>query len=97
MQKLFRCSKHNDFDVEDKEHSGAPKKFEDKELQALLHEDSCLTLAEFAESLEVVQTIVSKHLKVLGMIQKQKHWMPCELKPRDVEQCLLTYEPLLQR
>jgi len=28
-------------DVEDKERSGASKKFEDEELEALLHEDSC--------------------------------------------------------
>jgi len=31
----------------------APKKFEDEELEALLHENSCQTLAEFAESLKV--------------------------------------------
>jgi len=36
-----------------KECSGASKKFEDKELKALLHKDSCQTLAEFAESLGV--------------------------------------------
>jgi len=45
----FRRSKNNDFDIEDKECSGAPKKFEDEELEALLHEDSCHTLAELAE------------------------------------------------
>ena len=49
----FRCFKDNDFDVEDKEHSRAPKKFEDKELEALLHEDLCKVQAEFAESLGV--------------------------------------------
>ena len=37
----FRRFKNNDFDVEDKERSGTPKKFEDEELEALLHEDSC--------------------------------------------------------
>ena len=37
----FRHLKNNDFDVEDKERSGTPKKFEDDELEALLHEDSC--------------------------------------------------------
>ena len=35
----FGRLKNNDFDVEDKELSGAPKKFEDEELEALLHED----------------------------------------------------------
>jgi len=66
----FRCSKNNDFDVEDKERSGAPKKFEDKELEALLHEHSCQTLVELAESLGVDHTTISKRLKILGMIQK---------------------------
>jgi len=69
----FRRSKNNDFDVEDKERSGAPKKFEDEELEALLHEDSCQTLTELAESLRVDHTTVSKRLKVLGMIQKQRY------------------------
>jgi len=33
----FRCSKNNDFDVEDKERSDALKKFEDENLKTLLH------------------------------------------------------------
>jgi len=44
--------------------------FEDEELQALLHEDSCQMLAELAESLGVDNTTVSKRLKILEMIQK---------------------------
>ena len=31
------------------------------------------------------------------MIQKQGHWVPCELKPRDVERRFVTCELLLQR
>jgi len=46
----FRRSNNNDFDVENKDHSGVPKKFKDEELKALLHEDSCQTLAELAKS-----------------------------------------------
>ncbi|GBO17248.1 hypothetical protein AVEN_198073-1 [Araneus ventricosus] len=40
-----------------------------EELEALLHEDSCQTLAELAESLGVDHTTVSKRLKEVGMIQ----------------------------
>jgi len=69
----FKLTKNNDFYVEGKERSAAPKKFEDEELKALLHEDSCQTLAELAESLEIDHTTVSKRLKVLKMIQKQGH------------------------
>jgi len=40
-----------DFSVEDKPRSGQPKKFEDKELEALLEEDQSQTQEELAESL----------------------------------------------
>lgn len=49
----------DDFDVEDKERSGAPRKFEDEELETLLHEDSCQAQAELSESLRVDHTTVS--------------------------------------
>ena len=74
----FRYLKNNDFD-EDKEHPGTLKKFEDNELEALLHEDSCQAQAELVESLGVDHTTVSKCLKALGMIQKLGHWVLYEL------------------
>ena len=65
--------------------SGASKKFEDKKLEEILDEDRSQTLTELGKTLQVDESTVSKRLKVLGMIQKQGHWMPYELKPRDVE------------
>ena len=62
----FRCCKNNDFDVKDKD----LKKFEDEELETLVHKDSCQAQAELADSLGVDPTTVLKHLKVLGLIQK---------------------------
>jgi len=38
-KEWFRRFKDGDFSVEDKPRSGQPKKFEDKELEALLEED----------------------------------------------------------
>jgi len=38
-REWFRCFKDGDFSVEDKPRSGQPKKFEDKELEALLEKD----------------------------------------------------------
>lgn len=93
----FRRFKSGDFDIEDKERSGQPKKFEDEELTALLDEDSCQTLRELATSLEVDESTVSKRLKAMGMIQKQGNWVPYELKPRDVERRFFICEQLLQR
>ena len=93
----FRRFKNNDFKLEDKERSGAQKKFEDKELEEILNEDRSQTLAELEKTLQVDQSTVSKRLKVLGMIQMQRHWVPYELKPRDVERRFVTRELLLQR
>ncbi|KAG5320406.1 MOS1T transposase, partial [Pseudoatta argentina] len=93
----FRRFKNNDFELEDKERSGAPKKFEDKELEQLLDEDPSQTLSELGKILQVDESTVSKRLIGLGMIQKQGHWVPYELKPRDVERRFGTCELLLQR
>ena len=90
-----RRFENNDFDVEDKERSGAAKRFEDEELEELLHEDLCQ--AELAESLGVDYTTVSKRLKALRMIQKQRHCVSYELKPRNFERRLVMCEQLLQR
>ncbi|KAG5325824.1 MOS1T transposase, partial [Pseudoatta argentina] len=73
MQRRF---KNNDFKLEDKERSGAPKKFQDKELEQLLDEDPSQTLPELGKILQVDESTVSKRLKGLGMIQKQGHWVP---------------------
>lgn len=81
----FLSFKNDDFDLGDRERSGAPKKFQDKELEELLDEDPCQTLSALAKSLQVDDTTVSKRLKALGMVQKQGHWVPYELKPRDIE------------
>jgi len=59
-----------DFSIEDKPRSGQPKKFEDKELEALFEEDQSQTQEEFVESLEVTQQAVSIRLKAMRMIQK---------------------------
>ena len=68
-------------DGEDKERSGALKKSEDEELEALLHEDSSQALAEREESLEINHTTVSKRLKAFIMILKQGHWLLYKLMP----------------
>jgi len=84
-REWFRRFKDGDFSVEDKPRFGQPKKFEDKELEALLEEDQSQMQEELAESLRVTQQAVSVRLRAMGMIQKQGNWVPYELKPRDVE------------
>ena len=64
----FRHFKNNDFKLEDTERSGAPKKFEDKELEEILNEDRSQKLAELGETLQVDESTVLKQINVLGMI-----------------------------
>ena len=90
-------STFGDFSVEDKPRCGQPKKFEDKELEALLKEDQNQTQEELTKSLEVTQQAVSIRLRAMGMIQKQGNWMPYEMKPKDVEWRFFTCEHLIQR
>ena len=96
-QQWFSRFRGRDYDIEDKERSGQPKKFEDEELEALLHEDSCQTQDELARSLGVTQQAISNRIKALGFIQKQGNWVPYELKLRDVERRFCMCEQLLQR
>nr|XP_012218141.1 PREDICTED: uncharacterized protein LOC105669663 [Linepithema humile] len=96
-REWFRRFKDGDFSVEDKPRSRQPKKFEDKELEALLEEDQSQTQEELAGSLGVTQQAVSVRLRAMGMIQKQGNWVPYELKPRDVERRFFTCELLIQR
>ena len=55
----FRRFKDGDFSVENKPRSGQPKKFEDKELEALLEKDQSQMQEELAKSLGVTQQAVS--------------------------------------
>ena len=54
-QKWFARFKSGDFDLEDQERAGCPKKFEGAELEALLDEDPGQTQEELALSLGVTQ------------------------------------------
>ena len=49
-REWFRRFKNSDFSVEDKPRCGQTKKFEDKELEALLYEDPTQTQEELADT-----------------------------------------------
>ena len=86
----FRRFKDNNFKLDGKQRSSTPKKFEDEEFEEILYQDRSQTLAELGKTLRVDESTVSKRLKVLAMIQKQGHWVPYELKLRDVERGFVT-------
>ncbi|GBP89754.1 Mariner Mos1 transposase [Eumeta japonica] len=54
----FRRFKNNDFELEDEEHSGATKKFEDEKLEELLDQNRCQTLTELGKTLQVDESTV---------------------------------------
>jgi len=71
-REWFRRFKDGDFIVENKPRSGQPKKFEDKELEALLEKDQNQMQEELAKSLGVTQqACFCFRLRAMGMIQKQ--------------------------
>lgn len=78
-QKWFARFKSGDFDLEDKERPGQPKKFEDAELQALLDENSCRTQKELALELGVHETTIGYRLHAMGKIRKLGKWVPHQL------------------
>ena len=84
-REWFRRFKNGDFSVEDKPRCGYSKKFEDKELEALLDEDPTQTQEELADTLGVIQQTDSVRLKSMGMIQKQGNWVRYELKSRNAD------------
>jgi len=70
-QEWFQRFKSGDYDVNDKQRSSQPKKFEDIELQALLDGNSTQTLQELSAALNVTPMTVSKRLHAMGKIQKE--------------------------
>lgn len=81
--------------MNNKEHPSQPKKFENGKLEALLEEDSCQTIKELkSEILNVDESIVSKRLKAMGMIQKLENWIPHELRERDI--AVVIYERVMK-
>lgn len=62
----FRIFKSGNFNVNDAERPGQPKKFEDDELQALLDEDTAQTLKELAEA-----STISDRLHAMRKLQKE--------------------------
>ncbi|UYV75347.1 hypothetical protein LAZ67_12003591 [Cordylochernes scorpioides] len=80
-QKWFARFKSSNFDLEDDERPGALLKFE----EARLNDDPTQTQKELAKALGVTQPAILLRLKEIGMIRRVGNWVPCELKPKDVE------------
>ena len=66
-RERFQRFKSGDFDVENRDGGGKEKILEDFELEILHAKDSYQRQEEL---------FISKHLKAMGMIQKQGNWVP---------------------
>lgn len=86
----FRRFKSGDFDVEDKKRSGAEKKLDDADLQALLDENPCRTQKELAMELNVGRATISRHLHAMGKIRKLGKWVPHQLNEKQLEERITT-------
>ncbi|CAK9827111.1 Mariner Mos1 transposase [Anthophora retusa] len=93
-KKWFQRFRSGNFDLNDAERSGTPKKVEDEELEQLLNEDSCQTQQELAEELGVTQRAISVRLKKLGRVQKVGRWVPHVLSP---ESCMTTHDHIRRK
>jgi histone-lysine N-methyltransferase SETMAR len=91
----FRRFKANDFDVNDKERSGAPQKVTDNKLQTLLDQNSCQTQKELAQQFGVTRQDISICLRQMGKIQKKRKWVPHALSEKNkndrFDKCLNLY------
>ncbi|CAK9811516.1 Mariner Mos1 transposase [Anthophora quadrimaculata] len=96
-EKWFQRFHSGNFDLNDAERSGTPKKLEDEELEQLLNEDPCQTQQELAEELGVTQQAISVRLKKLGRIQKVGRWIPHVLSPENKVRHCDTATSLLSR
>ena len=93
----FRQFKNGDFDLTDNEHPATAKKFEDKELQALLDEDPTQSQQQLAQTLNVTREAIFQRLKAMGKIQKYGKSVPHQLNDRQMENRKTICEMLLQR
>lgn len=93
----FKKFKSGDFDVRNEERGRPPKKFQDRELQALLDDDDAQTQQQLADQLNVTREAVSIRLKAMGKIQKIGKWVPHELNERQQGNRKTTCEMLLAR
>jgi len=68
--------------VRDKEHPRQPKKFEDFELQELLHENPAETLLQLSKTLNVTSRAVLQRLYVIRFIRKgYSYHISCQKLP----------------
>lgn len=67
----FRRFKQSDFNTDDRERSGQPKKVEDGKLKTLIDQDPCQTQLRLAKSLNVSRSTISRHLKKLQVSREK--------------------------
>ncbi|KFD63747.1 hypothetical protein M514_06237 [Trichuris suis] len=77
--KWFRHFRKEEFGVSDRPRSSCPKETQDDELEALLAENSAVSITEIAKTLGVHNSSVSRRLNAMGKIPNYGNWAPHEL------------------
>lgn len=76
----YRRFKAGDFDIADKERSGAPKKLEDPELEQLLEDNPHQTQRQLAVIFNVSHATIHRRLRNIGVIRRNGKWIPFRVK-----------------
>lgn len=74
-RKWFARFKSGNLNVADKERPGKSRKFDDKDLLALLDQNPCISQDVLAETLGVDRSTICIRLKALGISQKDGQWV----------------------
>lgn len=93
----FRRFKLGDFDLQDKQRSGQPKRFSDEDLKKMVTKDQSKTIEKMSEEINGSKSTISRRLKAMGYKQKLNKWLPHQLKEADIAKRLDICQMLLSR
>lgn len=96
-REWFKQFKMGDFDLQDKQRPGQPKRFSDEDLEKVLIKDRSQTIETMSEVINVNKSTISRRLKAIGYKQKVGKWLPHELKEADIAKRLDICQTLLSR
>lgn len=87
--------KSSNFDVCNQPHPGAPKKFEDEELEALLQKICVKLCRNYQKYKMLIQRQLGNTYTTLS--EKERNWIPHQLSERQQERRFVASELLIER
>jgi len=97
VRKWFKRFKSGDFDLEDRERSGAPVRTHTDRIKAYVEENPRSAVRDVAEALEIPPTTVFRHLKKIGFVNRYDVWVPHDLTDQHKQNRMSICDSLLVR